>query len=326
VATLLSMLYVAFVLTWQGLRFTPVGEWWPFELLDIFGLLIFAPLPLFLLLSMLCASRAAGLWLLAPLAVLAWDYGGLALPQRPPTDGIPLRVMTANLLVSNQEQDRVSALIVVEQPDIVAIQELGAAMADALVARRGDDYPHRLLTPSGAPDGMGLLSRHPFRVEKESGWSGQACGCQRVTIEVGGRLVTFVNVHPPPPAVGFTRLGALPIPVSFDRTRTGDMLAAALDGVDPRRGPTVVAGDFNIGDRQPLYRHLRRTLRDAHRDAGWGLGLTFPSLSFEGFPDLSVVRIDYVLYGEPLAARAAHSGTIPGSDHRYVVADLLILP
>ena len=73
-----------FLLVWHGLRFTPVGEWPPFEVADIFGLALFGPLPLLMLLSLLCASRRAGLVLLAPVLLLAVTYGPLFLPRPSP--------------------------------------------------------------------------------------------------------------------------------------------------------------------------------------------------------------------------------------------------
>jgi endonuclease/exonuclease/phosphatase (EEP) superfamily protein YafD len=330
--TAVSLLYVAFLVVWQGLRFTPVGRWWPFELVDIFGLLLFAPLPLLLLVSLVAANRRAGLWLLLPLLVLAWEYGPLFLPRTMPrvfapsaaTQGRPLRVMTANLLVSNQSVTTFGALLRVEQPDIVAMQELSHAMGEHLAATINDQYPYQLLGPSDAPDGLGILSRYPLHVESETGWYGHVCGCQRVSVDVEGRPITFLNVHPWPPHVGFARLGRLPIPASFDANQTREMLEAALDGIDASQGPLLMLGDFNVSDRQPTYRWLRRELRDAYREAGWGLGYTFPALSFEGAPDLAIIRIDYVLHDPSVRARAVHTGTTPGSDHHYVVADLLL--
>jgi endonuclease/exonuclease/phosphatase (EEP) superfamily protein YafD len=328
--TLISLLYAGFLIVWHGLRFTPIGEWWPFELVDIFGLVLFAPLPLLLLMTMLCASRSGGLWLMVPLLLLAWEYGPLFLPQTlprfvsrdVPTSGGTLRVMTANLLVSNGNLSAVSALMLVERPDVVALQELGPEMAAHLAAALESRYPYQLLAPSQAPDGLGILSRYPIQVDPRASSYSRECSCQRVAITVDGRTLTFVNVHPPTPAISYRRLGRLPIPTSFNAHRNGSVLRAAFDGIDPQRGPLIVLGDFNLSDRAPLYRQLRHDLLDAHAQAGWGLGYTFPALAFEGLPVISIVRIDYILYDRTLAARASHTGTTPGSDHRYVIADL----
>ena len=133
-----------------------------------------------------------------------------------------------------------------------------------------------------------------------------------------------MNVHPWPPKIGYARVGRLPIPTSFEPERTKRGLEAALDGLEGWTGSLIVLGDFNLSDRQPMYRALRRSLLDAHAEAGWGLGYSFPSLSFEGLPDVSLVRIDYILHDRSLTARSVRTGRTPGSDHRHVVADLAL--
>lgn len=317
-------LYAGFVLTWELLRYTPVGHWWPFELLDIFGLLTFAPLPLLLLIGVLCASRRAALLLVLPISVLAWEYGALFLPRPTPTVGQSLRVLSTNLLVSNRDLAQVSAMIVAEQPDIVAIQELGPAMAEHLARELGSRYPHQILAPSDVPNGLGILSRYPFTVEPGAGGDDPICACQRVILEVEGHSIAFVNVHPLPPTVSYRRLGPLPVPTSFDDDRPRRSIERVLERVTGREGPVIVAGDFNVGDRQPLYRRMRNALQDAHREAGWGFGYSFPAVGVYGLPAMSIIRIDYILHNEMLTARASRVGSMPGSDHRYVVADLLL--
>lgn len=330
--TAISLAYVCFLLVWHGLRFTPIGEWPPFEVADIFALGLFAPLPLLFLLSMLCASRRAGLVLLVPVLLLGLTYGPLFLPRtvpsifRPssPASGATLRVMTANLLISNDDLSAVAGLLLAERPDVVALQELSPAMAAHLGRELRAQYPHQLLEPSESPAGLGILSRYPIRPEPMSEGVPRECFCQRVAVDVGGRATTLVNVHPWPPKIGYRRIGRLPVPTSFEPEQTKRGLEAALTGLEGRAGSLIVLGDFNLSDRQPLYRQLRRTLLDAHAEVGWGLGYSFPALAFEGLPNVSFVRIDYILHDRSLSARSARTGRTPGSDHRHVVADLAL--
>ena len=330
--TTVSLLYVCFLFVWHGLRFTPVGEWPPFEVADIFALALYAPLPLLMLLSLLCASRRAGLVLLAPVLLLAVTYGPLFLPRTVPSifrpsgqaGGATLRVMTANLLVSNDDRSAVTGLLLAERPDVVALQELSPAMAEHLGRELRAQYPYQLLESAESPMGLGILSRYPIRRERMGEGLPRTCFCQRVLVDVGTRTTTLVNVHPWPPKVGYFRVGRLPIPTSFAPEQTKRGLEAAQEGLEGRTGSLIVLGDFNLSDRQPLYRELRRTLLDAHAEAGWGLGLSFPALNVEGLPTVSLVRIDYILHDRSLTARSARTGRTPGSDHRHVVADLAL--
>jgi endonuclease/exonuclease/phosphatase (EEP) superfamily protein YafD len=81
----------------------------------------------------------------------------------------------------------------------------------------------------------------------------------------------------------------------------------------------LLVGDFNVGDRHYLYRRLRAGLGDAHRDAGWGLGLTWSLQNRVPF-----ARIDYVLHDESWGTRSISRQAIPGSDHRALVAELVL--
>jgi endonuclease/exonuclease/phosphatase (EEP) superfamily protein YafD len=330
--TAISLLYTVLLFLWHALRFTPVGQWAPFEIVDVFGLVLFAPIPLLLLLSMLCASRRAGLILMAPVLLLALTYGPTFVPRSipalpwwsSPPAGPTLRVMTANLLVSNDNLSEVTGLIRAERPDVIALQELSPKMAEHLSRELRAQYPHQLLEPSTVPDGLGILSRYPLRPERLGEANPRACMCQRVTFGLGNTSATLVNVHPWPPRVGYFRVGRVPVPTSFETDQTMRALDTALEGLAERAGSLIVLGDFNVGDRQPAYRRLRGALLDAHVEAGWGPGFSFPALPLDGLPDTALVRIDYILHDRSLAASSTRTGTMPGSDHHYVVTDLAV--
>ena len=86
----------------------------------------------------------------------------------------------------------------------------------------------------------------------------------------------------------------------------------------------IVLGDLNLPDRSGAYRQLTTRLDDAHREAGWGLGYTFPQGLVWGrfwvpFPFL---RTDYVLHSPDIRALDIQRGTPSGSDHLPVVARL----
>jgi vancomycin resistance protein VanJ len=333
IATAVCLFYAGCIVLWQTARYTPVATWPPFELLDIFGLALFAPLPPLLLATLLLGNRRAGLWLLLPLAVLAWEVGPLVLPRpiprapalSAPPAGRPLRVMTANLLWINEQRAATAALLGVERPDVVVIQELGPAMADFLASELRGQYPHQLLEPSSSAAGLGILSRYPFRTEiGGDGRLPRECYCQRVVVDVGGRPATVLNLHPWPPRIGLIQAGRFPVPTTFDASQTTQAIRAALAGARQHEGALLVLGDLNTSARQPLYRELARDLRDAQQEAGRGLGHTFPAVGVAGLPAIPFMRIDYVWYDPSVRAWAARTGTIAGSDHQYVIADLLL--
>jgi endonuclease/exonuclease/phosphatase family metal-dependent hydrolase len=100
--------------------------------------------------------------------------------------------------------------------------------------------------------------------------------------------------------------------------------ANQLDWVDRLRSsaeqedlPVVMAGDFNMSDRQLGYRRMTAGLRDAITGAGWGRS-TYP---FGIYAPL-LLRIDHVF--EPRDWCSAGSGTfqVPGSDHTGLEVDV----
>jgi endonuclease/exonuclease/phosphatase family metal-dependent hydrolase len=89
-------------------------------------------------------------------------------------------------------------------------------------------------------------------------------------------------------------------------------------------GPVLLLGDLNMTDQSPAYRFLAAELQDAHRQAGWGFGFTYPyRLRLGGLPVPGpVVRIDYILFSEHYCATWTRVACGGGSDHCYLVAEL----
>jgi endonuclease/exonuclease/phosphatase (EEP) superfamily protein YafD len=327
-------LYVAALLLWELLRHTPLAHEGPFALLDLFGLWLYAPLPALALLAARRRDWRAGAWLIVPLLALGWEYEALGRPARAPGEGTPLRVMTANLLAPNPQTAEVATALRASAPDLIALQELDGPMAAHLGDALRDLYPHQALFPEDdSPLGMGVLSRHPIRAAPLPEMAPRHCFCQEVVVDIGGQTVTVLNVHiQPTPDLRLVRLELLPrflrlsIPTGLDTRDQQPSLTAALQRVETRPPPRLVLGDFNVADRQPYYRVLRELLHDAQREAGAGLGYTYPTSPLGRLPLPPLVRIDYVFHDDAFQARAAWTEPLPGSDHRAVLADLLLEP
>lgn len=86
--------------------------------------------------------------------------------------------------------------------------------------------------------------------------------------------------------------------------------------IEQETDPVIVVGDFNSTQHHWVYRHISRSLTDAHRAAGSGFGWTFPA-------HRPLVRIDHVLVSEAWAVVRTHvSSHHATSDHRPVVTRL----
>ncbi len=333
----LGFLLVAYALAiglLQLLWRTPALEWWWLQLLNIFGLWLYLPLPLALLLAPLVRPRRLALLLLVPLAAFAWEYGPQFASRQTAVEGQSLRVMSWNLLSRNRDIAAIEAMIREHGADVVALQELSVRQADALMPRLERDYPFHALSPAppnGRGEGLGVWSRYPLEEISPPQSQRTGCSCQRLLLDVGGRPIRLLNVHPTIPVTfargnlwkGGPRIPAL---TSFSTRPQEPALEAIEAEAQANRTAMVVVGDFNTHDRQPNYWRLRRYLQDAHRVAGSGFGLTFPNYRAwaRPLPVPPFLRLDYVFYTPDLVATRAWNDTIPTSDHRAILADLVL--
>lgn len=222
-----------------------------------------------------------------------------------------LRVMTANLWAERSDPAALARLLEEEQPDVLAVQELGPAQAEAIASV----LPYGRLEPRRDCEGLGIALRHPAEVtllqlpRRDARIARLAPGTWpglEVQVEV-------VNVH-------------VVAPHSLPPWRTFATRFAQVRGLgrwlDANPHPArIVCGDLNATPLWPAYRHLASRLRDlaaAHAEAAgrppartWG--------PWHGAPRL--LRLDHVLAsgGRVIELRAL---SVAGSDHSALVVEL----
>jgi len=85
----------------------------------------------------------------------------------------------------------------------------------------------------------------------------------------------------------------------------------------PGAQPVIFAGDFNAPPTDPIQRQLRRDFNDAFAEAGTGWGNTYQ----RRIPVLRIDQIHATRHFTPVRCRAV---TTRHSDHRMVIADLIL--
>jgi endonuclease/exonuclease/phosphatase (EEP) superfamily protein YafD len=249
----------------------------------------------------------------AVVAVLTAAQVALVIPrfipegQPVPARAVELRVATLNSDVGKADPRAVVRLVRDERIDVLAVQQLPSAGVAALAeAGLSKLLPHRELHPeydSSIYSRIPLTRGGPLRAD--TAWPQTTAD-----VTVGGRTVRLVAVHT------FYPLG--------DATRwTRDM--TALASVARRSGPdSVFLGDFNASlDHAPMRDLLAVGLTDTHAELGHGWARTWPA----GKPFVPpLVQLDHVLHGSGLAGVSVGERTVPGTDHRAVVAVLALLP
>jgi endonuclease/exonuclease/phosphatase (EEP) superfamily protein YafD len=248
-------------------------------------------------------TAAAAVALLA--AVLPRAVGGSASA----TSTRLARVLTANVSNGRASPEGLVRLVRAERPDVLSVQELTPEMVGALdAAGLRAELPHRVMRPRSGAAGTGVYARVPLERRAPPPVSTFATTSAR--LRLAGLDLEVVAVH--------VRAPTSPSAVTAWRTDLGALPAAEREG--PVR---VLAGDFNATlDNHSLRRVLARGYVDAAAEAGAGLQPTWPSGGL--LPPL--VAIDHVIADRRCRVGRVAVRDLAGSDHRALVADLVLPP
>lgn len=326
--TILAVGYAGALVLWWVLRhLLGDGTWWLF-LANAFALCVFLPAPLLVVLAVIRRRTSTVLAALMVVVLFGVDVAPpLGLGRVEAAGGPAFSVMSYNMLAYNRSPEVVIHAIREGGADVVAIQELNGAAAQALQAELRPEYPYQLLDPRETTEGAGIVSRFPLRVLDErlpGTWVGVP---QLVAVTVDGKEIVVVNAHTTATNFG----GVVPQPGTIawtvaDRERQARALAAFAE---QERRPVICAVDFNATEWSRSYSIVTRSLLDSWREGGSGFGHTFPGADSPGSarPHIGpyavpkwLVRIDYVFHSRGVRVVDARIGPWDGvSDHRSIV-------
>ncbi|MEZ4615226.1 MAG: endonuclease/exonuclease/phosphatase family protein [Caldilineaceae bacterium] len=242
------------------------------------------------------------------------------------TAHMPLRVMSWNAFFLNKQPAAFRQTVAELQPDLIAIQELGHKLADDIAVNLRASYPYMQLFPTGTPAGMALLSRYPIVTTTPPDFAeATGCNCQLAVVDVAGRQITIINTHPWPPEADYSDGIPWSKMLTMDTSNQDLIFDQLLAQIDQTASPLLVMGDLNTMPFQANVQRLTNRLTDTFDEVGSGIGNTFP---LDGtayhLPSIPLIRIDYIFHDAAWQAQSAWVGDIAGSDHRYVVADLML--
>jgi len=236
-------------------------------------------------------------------------------PPPPPPDAATwtgIRVATSNVRFPNRNSVPIGEELAAVDADVLLLQELSSEHATMLKsAGTFDRYPWSYVDPRAGSFGAGIWSKWPL-VEAET-WTPAGLPMARATLDVEGAPVRVFNVHCKAPM----RRRWIPV--------WKEQLADLAGAVRSSASPAIVAGDFNSTYGHAPFRRLldEAGLRSAHVEAGRGLATTWPR-GGRVMPPL--FRLDHVLFTAGLEVMAVREGRGSGSDHRPVIADLVLAP
>lgn len=258
--------------------------------------------PFLFVLAAVLRSRLAAVAVLAPAVVWVTLFGGALTDKRSGGDGGggDLTVVSHNVDEGNTDPAGTARVLARAGADVLALEELSDASAAVYTRELASAYPHHAVL-----GGVGIWSRHPLADVKEvpiMPWT----RAMRASVRTPDGPVAVYAVH-----LASVRISAAGF-TTGRRNEAARALAAALRAEPAPR--VVVLGDFNGTHQDRALAPVTSRLRSAQREAGDGLGFTWPA----AFP---MVRIDDVLV-RGMTPRAAWTLPATGSDHLPVAATL----
>ena len=224
-----------------------------------------------------------------------------------------LRIMTFNVHPTNVQIDRVADLILANDLDIVALQEISEEAKDELLSAVADEYSDVVLDEQ-----LVLLSRYPLEalpVDEDLMQS------QLVRLSLPAEDILVWNVHAP-----------TAVKQSIWQAQKRDLLIIE-ESLKETDAPLILMGDLNTTDQSENYQYIANHLVDSHVVAGQGLGLTYPEpdVVYTLMPSLDarlqwvppMLRIDYIFVSPDWQVKVAEVVADGyGSDHRPVMATI----
>ena len=320
----------ALVLLTAAQRFGNVGPWW-------LELSRYLPYPALLLpagIAVLLSWRLGRGWAVASVATLALVATltmGLEWHGADRGSG-RVRLMTYNIKAYKASQRsggfaELAQEVALQAPDILVMQD-----ANGLLGSPGQGaYPVGPVfgLPEVYASGQYVVaSRFPLRDchSKRIGEQRDEVRYVHCVVDVRGTELDLVTVHFESPRNGLNaaRHEGFDGVDQWRRNYEERLAQARALARNLRRSwrPLIVAGDLNAPELSPVVRSLLGIgLRDAYASAGRGYGYSYGHALRVGF---SFLRIDHILVSPELGVTDCFAGNPQASEHRPVIADLLL--
>jgi endonuclease/exonuclease/phosphatase (EEP) superfamily protein YafD len=284
--------------------------WWAFDLFSHFRLqYVLAALVLGLLALSVRAHGSAAV--LAAVAVVhgvaikdLW-LGGTASAA---LGGVPLRVVSVNVLAQNRTPEKVLEFVRTADADLVLLLDADKRDWRAVLDGLRQLYPHH--TPQARSAPALLFSRWPIVSDRLLLAPRSRRPYLVAELAIDGQVLEFVGVHPSSPSPSEPR-------ASSRRNRELDHIAQVVQGTD---APVIVAGDFNTTPWSPHFQDLLAAAGLRNAAEGKGYNPTWPTFFWP-----ARIPIDHVLLKGSVTATAVRRGPAVGSDHYPIIADLRLL-
>jgi endonuclease/exonuclease/phosphatase (EEP) superfamily protein YafD len=258
-----------------------------------FPLLAFVGLALALTFAIVGRNRRTLIVAASVIALALVVIVGPRMSQSTPAPVDPIRVVSANVFDRNPTPEDAARVLARSDADVLVAVETGKGF-DELLADADHERPFEVLGP-----GIVVRSRYPLRaLPLPSSLPDQRS--MRVLVERPEGAIVLYAVHALNPAYESTFARQL------------DFITRLSRAAQNEDGPAMIAGDFNMSDRELGYRRMTSAFRDADRASYARDTYT------KGLWGLLLLRIDYVFVDPAWCAADSRRFDVPGSDHEGI--------
>ena len=247
-------------------------------------------------------------WLIGLLVVTVTVNAVLVLPwyvgKDDGSDGRELKLLTANILSSNTDYERLFSLLDAEAPDLVVLQEISPDWLVALDELRAA-YPYSYAEAREGNFGIALFSRLPLKAASHFDSPPLGYATIVASVDVDGEVLHLIATHP-----------MIPVSDSFYKARN-EQLAGIATLLGKRAEPRILVGDLNLTPWDINYPALERQAGMRNARKGFGIVPTWPV-----FMPFAMIPIDHVLVSDAITVTGVYSGPRIGSDHLPLVVTL----
>jgi len=217
-----------------------------------------------------------------------------------------IKIMSANVLTSNQQYASFLETVQHHDPDILIVMEVNQRWEQEIVNGLGENYPHRKIISQEHNFGIGLLSKLPLiQVEPIIADDTNLISLDAQIASPTGRPLRVIATHPFPP-----------LSQSCFKSRSEQLISIA-NRFDPNEDNMMV-GDFNLTPWSPVFTEVLAAGDLIDSRVGFGTACTW-----HAFPSfIGGIQIDHALTSESLNILDHQISGNYGSDHLAIIVEI----
>lgn len=227
-------------------------------------------------------------------------------PSSSTADAPTIKIMSANVLTSNDQFASFIKTVRQHDPDIAIVIEVNQRWKEEIERALFTEYPHQHIIPKSHNFGIGIISKLPFSsVQQLIAPDTDLISLDARLVGPSGRPLRLIATHPYPP---------LSQDCFISRSQQLIRLAQQLDTTEDN----IIAGDFNLTPWSPIFSEVLAA--GELKDSRVGFGVASTWYAYPTF--MASLQIDHLITSQSLTTISHEVSENYGSDHRAIIVEL----